>query len=162
MCCFHSCMSVLTESTVSLGTRKQSCLLASCSSHSDSSPTPVQFICMHILLFLWPYQCHKEKYLHFEKGTQHPLISETEKIVTLTSCKLTSENVSLTLFPKPLSPLNASYAHSSSTDHLSPAPEPLTCQAGAGAGVHLAQENELLLTFGCLGPGVSIYHSVAL
>lgn len=54
----------------------------------------------------------------------------SEKIKTLTSHKLTSENVNVTLFPKPLSPLNANCPHSSSPDLLLPAPQPLCLLGG--------------------------------
>lgn len=57
----------------------------------------------------------------------------SEKIKTLTSHKLTSENVNVTLFPKPLSPLNASCLHSSSPDLLLPASQALL-PAGLGQG----------------------------
>ena len=98
------------------------------------------------------------------KGTQNPPISHQKKIKPLTSHKLTSENVNATLLPKPLSPLNASCPHRSSTDLLLPAPETYTTPqaAGAGVGVHLAEQNGLVFSLCYLGPGFSIYHSAAL
>lgn len=87
----------------------------------------------------------------------------SEKIKTLTSHKLTSENMNVTLFPKPLSPLNASCQHgsppASSFQHLR-----IFCLlAWAGAGViHLAKHKELLISLWYLEPGFLFCHSATL
>lgn len=103
----------------------------------------------------------REIFVRWERYPESPNFA-SEKIKTLTSHKLTSENVNVTLFLKPLSPLNASCAHSSSTDLPCPVSETLTIyRAGAGAGIYAAKQNELMLALCYLGPGFSIYHSAA-
>lgn len=87
----------------------------------------------------------------------------SEKIKTLTSHKLTSENMNVTLFPKPLSPLSASCQHSrppaSSFQHLS-----IFCLlAWGGAGVvHPARHRELLISLWHLEPGFLFCHLATL
>lgn len=165
MCCFYPYMSAFTESTVSLRPGKQSCLFAFFV-RVILTRHPHQlylYLCIFYYSFAMPVP-QREIFVLWKRYPESPNFSSgKKKIKPLTSQKLTSENVNATLFPKPLSPLNASCPHSGSTDLLVPAPEIFTTYwAGAGVGVHVAPQNGLALSLCCLEPGVSIYQSAAL
>lgn len=149
MCCFHSSISMFRVNYLTQNSK------------TEFSVNPF------VQVILTPHPCHMYLYLCtfyysltrplpqrniFALKNRYPefLNFSSEKIKTLTSHKLTAENVNVTLFPKPLSPLNASWLHRSSPDLPLPAPSsllPAGTENGAGRLVK-QQVPGLILVFG--------------